>query len=53
MDGGKGTCSGMGPMKHKYSFEQYDSRFEAFESKTFKEVSDTFGDRFCRFLYNF
>jgi MAST domain-containing protein len=43
LDRGKGMGSGTGPMKHKYGFEQYDSRFEEFESKTFKEVADIFG----------
>jgi len=43
MGRGEGMGSGMGPMMHGNGFEQYDSRFEGFGSKTFKEVSDTFG----------
>lgn len=43
MNRGEGMGSGMGPMMQGYGFEQYDSRFEGFGSKTFKEVSDTFG----------
>lgn len=39
----KGASSEMGPMMHIYGFEQYDSMFEGFGSKTFKEISDTFG----------
>lgn len=39
----KGVSSKMGPMMHSHCFEQYDSMFEGFGSKTFKEVSDTFG----------
>ena len=43
MNRGKNMGSGMNPMKHMYGYEQYDSRFGNFESKTFKEVSDSFG----------
>jgi hypothetical protein len=39
----KGASSKMGPMMHSHGFEQYDSMFEGFRSKTFKKVSDTFG----------
>ncbi|MFZ2497441.1 hypothetical protein [Methanosarcina sp.] len=43
MSKGEGSGSGKGPMMQRYGFEQYDSRFEGFGSKTFKAVSDTFG----------
>ena len=43
MNKGGNRDSGIGPTMQEYSFEQYDSRFESFGSKTFKEVSDTFG----------
>jgi len=43
VDREKGTSSKKGPMMHRHGFEQYDSMFEGFGSKTFKEVSDTFG----------
>ncbi|MCO5381419.1 MAG: hypothetical protein NHB15_04330 [Methanosarcina barkeri] len=45
VDREKGASSKMGPMMYSYCFEQYDSMFEGLGSKTFKEVSDTFGER--------
>jgi len=40
---GRWYGSGMGQKMHGYGFEQYDSRFEGFGSKTFKEIPDTLG----------